>query len=296
MAEFRINVVVDPRQAEAGAGRVRGALDRTSDSSERLRNTLRRAFTTAAVIAAITGLVSSLSTFEQSMSTARAITGATEAQFAALREEATRLGSTTRFTATQAGEGIIFLARAGFNADQILGTLEGTLRLAQAGALDLGTAADIASNILQAFRLEVDQTNRVIDVMALIANSSNTNIIQLGEGMKLVAPVAAGLGVSVEETSAAIGVLSNAGLQSTLAGTGLRRVLSELVSPSTSTRRIMEQLGLATHEYNVQTIGLTQTLMNSSSRQHRYGAVAGDIRSAWWAGVRGIDQFDSRPR
>ena len=208
--------------------------------------------------------VSTLAQFSQAMSTVQAVAGATATEFERLRNESQRLGATTRFTATQAAEGALFLARAGFDANEILGSLQGTLQLAQAGALELGSAADIASNVLQGFRLEVEETGRVVDVLALAANSSNTNVQQLGDALKLVAPIAAGLGVDIEETTAAVGALSNAGLQATLAGTGLRRVLSELASPNTGSQRILEDLGLRTRDYAVQTIGLTQALVNLS--------------------------------
>ena len=201
-----------------------------------------------------------LANFSQAMSTVQAITSSTEDQFMALREESKRLGAETRFSATQAAEGMIFLARAGFDAEQVLGTIEGTLQLAQAGALELGRAADIASNVLKGFRLEVDQTARTVDVLALAANSSNTTVGQLGDALKFVAPVAAGLGVSLEETTAAIGNLSDAGLQASLAGTGLRRVLSELEAPADASIEIFNALGVAAEDVRVSQVGLTAAL------------------------------------
>ena len=194
------------------------------------------------------------------MSTVQAITQATGAQFQALTERAQNLGATTRFTASQAAEGMLFLARAGFETDQVLASVQGTLLLAQAGALSLGRAADIASNVLQGFRLEAEETGRVVDVMALAANSANTNVEQLGDALKFVAPVAAGLNVSLEETTAAVGQLSNAGLQATLAGTGLRRVLAELESPGERTRAIFASLGVTVDEVRVSQVGLTAAL------------------------------------
>src|SRR5690554_5207658 len=177
-------------------------------------------------------MINLMADFGQEMSTVRAITGATDAQFEQLQNTARELGATTRFSASEAAAGIQFLARAGFEVDDILASIEGTLQLAQAGAMGLAEAADIASNVLTGFRLNAAETSRVVDVLALASNSSNTNVSQLGQAMSMVAPVAAGLGVSVEEASAAIGALSDAGIQSSRAGTGLRRVLSSLESPS----------------------------------------------------------------
>ena len=169
-----------------------------------------------------------LADFSQTMSTVRGVANATEEQFGALRDEAKRLGETTRFSASEAAEGMLFLSRAGFTAEESMASIGDTLKLAQVGALDLGTAADIASNVLAGFRGDTSQLASVIDVLAKAANSSNTNVQQLGQGLKFVAPVAAGLGVSIEETSAAIGTLSDAGLQATLAGTGLRKIMATL--------------------------------------------------------------------
>ena len=260
-SEYRINVTVDPTRAEAGVRRVHSALDRTANRAERLRGLLTRAFAVLGGAAIGTGAVRTIAQFEQAMSSVRAVTQATEDQFQSLSNEARRLGSTTRFTATQAGEGMLFLARAGFDTQEVLESVEGTLQLAQAGALDLGRAADIASNILTGFRLGVSETGRVVDVLALASNSANTSVEQMGDAMKFVAPVAAGLGVGIEEAAAAVGALSDAGLQGSLAGTGLRRVLAELESPATKTRDILESLGLTAQDVRVSQVGLTQALI-----------------------------------
>lgn len=260
MADFRINVIVDPADAERGTRRVDRSLRTIDRTANQLRNTLARAFAVIGTTAGAAGSIRLLANFSQAMSTVRAVTGATEEQFIALSAEAERLGATTRFSATQAAEGILFLSRAGFDAEESLQAVESTLLLAQAGALNLGTAADIASNILTGFRLEVDQLTRVTDVLALTANSANTNVEQLGTAMQFVAPVAAGLNVSIEEATAAIGTLSDAGLQASLAGTGLRRVLSELESPSNRTREIFSLLGVASEEVRVSQVGLTAAL------------------------------------
>ncbi len=219
-----------------------------------------RAFAIAGTAIAGGGIIGRLARFGQAMSTVRAVTAATADQFRRLTERARDLGARTRFAASQAADGMLYLARAGFRTDQVLASIGGTLQLAQAGALGLGRAADIASNILTGFRLEAKQTGRIVDVLALASNSANTSVEQMGEAMKFVAPVAAGLKVSVEEAAAAIGALSDAGLQGSLAGTGLRRVLSELESPSTKTRDLLRDLGISTEEARISQVGLTGAL------------------------------------
>lgn len=225
---------------------------------------LKRALGGLAVGLAIRSVVRTLADFSQAMSTVRAITGATEAEFRLLNETARDLGATTRFTATQAAEGLTFLARAGFSVNESLETIEGTLRLAQAGALDLGRAADIASNVLRGFRLNTSETGRVVDVLALAANSANTTVEQLGDALKFVGPIASGVGLSLEDTVAAVAELSNAGLQATLAGTGLRRVISELESPSAKTRKEIALLGEEVDRGEISTLGLFASLQKLS--------------------------------
>lgn len=238
--------------------------DRAEKSAEQLRRqVIRTAAGIAAMVVSVQTLRSGLGTiasYGQEMSTVRAITQATAGQFADLSEEAQRLGATTRFSASEAAQGMAFLARAGFSAEEALAATQGTLTLAQAGALGLGEAADIASNVLTGFRLNVDETGRVVDVLAYTANNANTTVGQLGEAMSYVAPVAAGLGVSVEEASAAIAALSDAGIQGSSAGTGLRRVLSSLESPTGQATAILNDLGLAAEDVRVSQVGLTGAL------------------------------------
>ena len=253
-------VTVDPTQAVRGTRRVNRALDRTASTARRTQSSLRGVFATLGGALILQQSVTTMASFGQAMSTVLAITEATADVFVDLREKAEDLGATTRFTATQAAEGMLFLARAGFDTNQVLATIEGTLQLAQAGALALGRAADIASNILKGFRLEVSQTERVVDVLAKAANSSNTTVEQLGQAMKFVAPIAAGLGVSLETTAAAMGALSDAGLQSTMAGTGLRKVLTRLENPTAVARKIFRALRVDTDDLRISQVGLIAAL------------------------------------
>lgn len=204
--------------------------------------------------------VRTMAGFSQQLSTVQAVTGATEQQFRMLSETARELGATTRFTASQAGEAMVFLARSGFTAAESIETVDDTLQLALAGALDLGSAADITTKALRGFRLETSEAGRVTDVLAKAAATANTTVFQLGDAMRFVAPVAAGVGVSIEETTGALQLLSNSGLQASMAGTGLRRVLAELESPSERSQQILSSLGVTAEEVRVSQVGLTNAL------------------------------------
>lgn len=199
------------------------------------------------------GAVGTIVDFEASMSNLAAVTQGTDEQMEALEHTARNLGAVTRFSATEAASGMEFLARAGFKTDQIIAAIPGTLDLAAAGALDLGRAADIVSNILSAFNEDASEAGRVADILAASAASANTNVEQMGEAMKTVAPIASTAGRSIEETAAAIGVLSNAGIQASDAGTQLRGVLLALANPSSEAEKRLSEMHVTLGELDPST-------------------------------------------
>jgi TP901 family phage tail tape measure protein len=172
MTDYNINVVVDPKRAASGARAVKKELQGVQGTADGLQNALTRTFALLGGGIAISAAIRTMANFSQEMSTVKAITNATGVQFQQLTDIARDLGATTRFSATQAAEGMSFLARAGFSTNQIMASIKDTLLLAQAGALDLGSAADIASNVLTGFRLQAGEAARVVDVLAAAANSS----------------------------------------------------------------------------------------------------------------------------
>jgi len=197
------------------------------------------------------GLVTSMRTamdFEKAMSGVQAKVGGTSEEIAELNKLARDLGRTTQFSASQAAEGMDFLAMAGFKANEIVAAMPGLLNLAAAGNLELGTAADIASNILGGMNMEASETGRVADVLAKAATSSNVSVEMLGETFKFVAPVAAQAGVGLEELAAATGLLGDAGIQGSEAGTGLRSVLLRLAAPPAEAAKALERLGVSTKD------------------------------------------------
>jgi len=208
-------------------------------------------------LGAIRAATRAVASFEQAMGTVRAVSSATDAQFKIMTDTARYLGMTTRFTATQAAEGMMFLARAGFTAEQTMATIDDTLRLAQAAALDLGAAAEVTVNVLNGMRLSTAEAARVTDVLAKTANSTSTDVRQLGDAIKYAGPVAAGVKVPLEEMTAVIGALSDAGLAGSLAGTGLRRIIAELEAPTRMGIKVLRDLGVSAKEVRVSEVGLT---------------------------------------
>ena len=166
----------------------------------------------------------------------------------ALSEQARQLGRDTQFTAVQAAQSQENLARAGFKADEIISAMPGLLNMAAAEGMDLATASDVAASTLRGFNMSADQANRVADVLAQTSAASNTNIVGLGEGMKYVAPVAANLGVSLEETSAMLGVMANAGIKGTEGGTALRGAFLRLAQEPKAVADALATLGVASRD------------------------------------------------
>ena len=195
-----------------------------------------------ALVQGIIGAVRTFAEFEQQLQVVGAIAQATEGELKILEDTARELGATTRFTAQQAAEGLEFLVRAGFSAREATDALEGTLALASAGLIDLGTSASIVSSIVRQFGIDASEAGDVADVLAQTAASSNTNVRQLGEAFKFVGPIVASVGGTVKDTAFVLGVLGNAGIQATVAGAGLRRAIGGIVNPTKEAAKSINSL------------------------------------------------------
>lgn len=183
--------------------------------------------------------------FEQSMLNVKSvINGITEDEFKALNDEAKRLGAATSFSASEAAEGMKYLAMAGFNTNQIITSMPGLLDMAKAGVIDLGSASDISSNILSAFGISAGEMGRVADTLTMAFTTSNTTLESLGYTMKYVGPIARAAGMSLEEAAAMAGLLGNVGIQGEMAGTQLRAMLNRLAAPVGPAQEKLKELGI----------------------------------------------------
>lgn len=259
MATERITIIVEERGSRV-VQRNLADIGSTAERSSKGLDILRTALGGLGVGMALRSTVQTIASFEQALSTVQAVSGATADQFEQLRTKAMELGRDTRFTATQAAEGMVFLSRAGLDANKTMEAISSTLLLAQAGALDLGRASEITVTAMRGFRLETDDLGRVTDVLAKAANSATTDVSQLSDAIKMVAPVASGVEITLEDTVAALSGLSDAGLQATMAGTGLRRVISELESPSRKTATALARAGLRAEDVKISSVGLFEAL------------------------------------
>src|SRR5690606_33363463 len=182
--------------------------------------------------------------FEQAMSRVGALVRATDEELAILSRTARDLGASTVFSASQAAEGMSYLAMAGFSVQEIVEAMPGLLNTAAAAQSGLGVTADIVSNILSGFQLEARETGRIADVLTATFTSSNTTLESLGDTMSYVAPVAASLGISLEEVAAMTGRLGDVGIQGQRAGTALRAIFTRLASPTGEAARLIQDLGI----------------------------------------------------
>lgn len=241
--------------------------DKNSKRFGRTAQRLKGTLSTLMPLASIAGgvlvfrkLIQVASGFEKEMSAVKAISQANRLEFLDLERQADQLGKTTAFTGQQAAEAMSFLSMAGFDVQQTMGALPGTLDLAAAGAIDLGRAADIASNVLTQFGLSASEMNRVNDIMIKTTTSANTNIEQMADALKFTGTTAKILNVPLEETAAAIGVLGNAGLQGSIGGTSLNFAMLEMARISSPTAKKLKKLGVETHDVNGEFSGLTNIL------------------------------------
>ena len=187
------------------------------------------------VTAAITGIgtaaVKTTADFDSSMSQVSAISGATGEDLDALRDKAREMGSKTKFSASEAADAMSYMAMAGWKTEDMLDGISGVMDLAAASGEDLATTSDIVTDALTAFGLTAADSGHFADVLAAASSNANTNVAMMGETFRYVAPIAGALGFSVEDTSEAIGLMANAGIKSSQAGTSLRTIMNSLTGP-----------------------------------------------------------------
>lgn len=210
--------------------------------------------------ATMRGAVSVISNFESSMSRVQAISRATHDEMRQLSATARELGATTQFSAAQAADALQFLAMAGFDTAQAIAAIPGVLDLAAASGLGLAQAADTATNIMSGFNLAAAEAGRVADILAAASSRANTDVAQLGDAMSTAAPVATAMGISIEDTTAAIGALSDAGLQGARAGTALRGVFASLAKPTEQAEQALGRMGLSADLINPELSDLATVL------------------------------------
>lgn len=206
----------------------------------------------------VIGAVKVIKEFDTTMLEVQAVTQATTKDFERLTASAREMGATTRYSASQAGEALLQLSRNGFNVNQAMTALPDTLNLAIAGVMGLEQASDIASITVKQFGLQAKDVKKVGDILVKTANTSAQTVSQMADGMKYAGVVAGALNKPLEETAGAMGVLANAGIRGSMAGTQLRQIFLRLASPSESAKKAFEEMGLTEDEVSTKTHSLVE--------------------------------------
>ena len=200
---------------------------------------------TAGVTALGTIAVKTGADFDSAMSKVAAVSGATGSEMDALREKAREMGSKTKFSASEAAEAMNYMAMAGWKTNDMLSGIEGIMNLAAASGEDLATTSDIVTDALTAFGLTAADSGHFADILAAASSNANTNVSMMGETFKYAAPVLGSLGYSAEDSAIAIGLMANAGIKSSQAGTALRSAITNLAKPTGTVASAMEQYGIS---------------------------------------------------
>lgn len=183
---------------------------------------------TAGVVGLGTVAVKTAADFDSAMSKVAAVSGATGKDLDALRDKAREMGSKTKFSASEAAEAMNYMAMAGWKTEDMLSGIEGVMNLAAASGEDLATTSDIVTDALTAFGLSAKDSGHFADILAAASSNANTNVSMMGETFKYCAPIAGALGFSAEDTAEAIGLMANAGIKGSQAGTALRTIMNNL--------------------------------------------------------------------
>ena len=254
-----------------------GDTHRSATSASGALNSLKGLMAGMAGAFSLGKAISEMASFETKMLSLKSLTNASTEDMKKMEMQSRQLGATTAFSAQQAAEAQGVLASAGLKTNEILLATPKVLELASAGNLDLAKAAEYAMGAIKGFGLELTDMGHVNNVFAQVAKDSSTSVGEVGEAMKAAAPMAKSFGITIDSTSAAIGVLANGQIKGAEAGNALKSMLSALGSETKSKIEILKQHGLTYKDLSVEVNGL--------------GKVLGTIRNAGFTGAEGLELF-----
>lgn len=200
--------------------------------------------------------------FEAQMSVVESILLADEETMARLADKAREAGATSVWTATQSGQAMEYMAMAGWNDQQIMDGLAAVMDAAAASGKDLAATSDIVTDALTAFGLQAEDTGHFVDVLAMTSTKSNTNIAMMGETFKETATLAGAMNYTIEDAALAIGLMANAGTKGSRAGTALKNIISNLVSPTDKQAAAMKKLKIAMEDANGDALSFSEVVQN----------------------------------
>lgn len=215
-----------------------------------LKNPLLQAGAFFGVSLGLTDTINTQKDFEAAMSQVQAVSGADSDELEQLTKKAEEMGATTKFTATDSAEAMNYMAMAGWKTEDMLDGITGIMNLAAAANEDLGTTSDIVTDALTAFGLSASDSGHFADVLAQASANANTNVSMLGESFKYVAPVAGAMKYSVEDVSLALGLMANANVKGSQAGTSLKTSIANMAAPTDKMQGAMDKYGISLTKRN----------------------------------------------
>lgn len=228
------------QKCQAAGEKLKAVGDKLAKVGKTLTTTI-----TAPIVGLGTAVVKTTADFDAEMSKVSAISGATGADFDALRAKAREMGAETKFSASEAAQAMEYMAMAGWKTEDMLEGISGIMSLAAASGEDLASVSDIVTDGLTAFGMAASEAGRFADVLAAASSNSNTNVAMLGESFKYVAPLAGSMGYSIEDTAIALGLMANSGIKASQAGTALRTMLTNMANPTAKMGKAMETLNVS---------------------------------------------------
>ena len=239
--------------------------------------------------------------FEAAMNQVSAISGATGKDLQSLEDLAKNMGATTKFSASESAEALTYMGMAGWKTEDMLSGLPGVLNLAASGGTDLALTSDIVTDGLTSMGLSAKDTDKFVDIMAATCSNANTNIELMGETLKYVGPVAGSLGIEMDDLSVAIGLMGNAGLKGSNAGTALRAGLTNLVKPTKEMANAMKKYGVELVTNKDGSVDLMGTMTNlrtvlgeldQTTQAQALAAIFGKEAMSGWAAIVNASEGD----
>lgn len=252
---IKIDTKIDTGGFKTGIDKLKG-LAKTGVSA--ITTTLAGIATTLGAGATAAATVGS--SFEAAMSKVSAISGASGKDLQSLTDKAKEMGAKTKFSASESAEALQYMAMAGWDTTSMLNGIDGIMSLAAADGLDLATTSDIVTDAITAFGLKASDSTHFADVLAKASSSANTNVSMLGESFKYVAPLAGAMHYSVEDVSVALGLMANASVKGSMAGTSLKTALSNLASPTDAMAEVMKKYKISMTDANGETLPLIDVI------------------------------------
>lgn len=237
---IKIDTKIDNSGFESGFDKMKSIAERGVSAV-----TTSLAAISGGIIAGGTAAAQVGSSFESGMSKVSAISGATGDALQSLTDKAKEMGAKTKFSASESAEALQYMSMAGWDTESMLNGIDGIMSLAAADGLDLATTSDIVTDAITAFGLQASDSSHFADVLAKASSSANTNVSMLGESFKYVAPLAGTMGYSAEDVSVALGLMANASVKGSMAGTSLKTALSNLASPTKAMAEVMNEYGIS---------------------------------------------------